>query len=124
MFITPAFAQAAGGAAGGASSLFSSPLFPLLLVLPIIYFVYIMPRNKQVKQHEQMLTALRRGDTVVTSGGILGKVTKVVDDKTLTVEIADNVRVQIMKNAIAEVRAKGEPAAAGDAGPKSAAESK
>jgi preprotein translocase subunit YajC len=113
MFITPAFAQAAGGAAGGASSLLGSPLFPLLLILPVFYFVYIMPRNKEMKKHQEMLTAIRRGDTVVTTGGLIGKVSKVVDDKTVTVEVADNVRVQIVRSAISEVRSKGEPADAG-----------
>jgi preprotein translocase subunit YajC len=117
MFITPAFAQAAGGGAGGMDQL-TSFLFPILLVLPIFYFLIIRPQNKRLKDHQDMVGAIRRGDTVVTAGGIIGKVTKVLDDKTITVEIADNVRIQVVRTTISEVRAKGEPAAANDGGPK------
>jgi preprotein translocase subunit YajC len=112
MFITPAFAQAAGG--GGSMDQLTSLLFPILLVLPIFYFLIIRPQNKRQKEHEEMVNAIRRGDTVVVNG-IVGKVTKVVDgEKTLTMEIADNVRIQVVRSAVSEVRAKGEPAPAND----------
>jgi len=107
MFATPAYAQAAGGAAGAFTS-----FVPLILIFAIMYFLLIRPQQKKLKEHKAMVEALRRGDQVVTQGGILGKVTRVMDDNTLEVEIADNVRVKVQRQGIAAVLSKTEPAAA------------
>jgi preprotein translocase subunit YajC len=74
-----------------------------------MYFLILRPQQQRVKRHQEMVKALRRGDTVVTNGGLVGKVTKVVDDDQVEVEIADSVRVRQMRSMISEVRAKGEP---------------
>ncbi|WP_424933074.1 preprotein translocase subunit YajC [Amaricoccus macauensis] len=108
MFATPAFAQAAGaqGAAGGLIS-----FVPILLIFAIMYFLMIRPQQKKVKEHKAMVEALRRGDQVVTSGGMIGKVTKVADNE-VEVEIAPNVKVKIVKGTITQVLSKTEPAEA------------
>jgi preprotein translocase subunit YajC len=82
---------------------------PLILIIVIMYFLVLRPQQQKVKQHQSMVKALRRGDTVVTNGGVVAKVTKVVDDDQIEVEIADGVRVRQMRSMISEVRAKGEP---------------
>jgi preprotein translocase subunit YajC len=105
MFITPAFAQGAG--AGGGEMLMS--LLPFVAIFVIMYFLILRPQQKRVKTHQEMVKNVRRGDTVVTSGGLVGKVAKVVDDDQLEVEIADGIKVRQMRSMIAEVRAKGEP---------------
>jgi preprotein translocase subunit YajC len=74
-----------------------------------MYFLILRPQQRRVKQHSEMVKNVRRGDTVVTSGGLVGKVTKVVDDDQVEVEIAESVRVRQMRSMISEVRAKGEP---------------
>jgi len=104
MLITPAYAQSVGGDGGMLMS-----LLPFILIFVIMYFLILRPQQKRVKQHQEMVKALRRGDTVVTSGGLIGKVTKVVDDEQIEVELADGVRARQMRQMIAEVRAKGEP---------------
>ncbi|KAF0171463.1 MAG: preprotein translocase subunit YajC [Rhodobacteraceae bacterium] len=109
MFVTPAFAQTAGAA--GAGSAFASFL-PLVLIFAIMYFLLIRPQQKKVKDMRAMVDALRRGDQVLTQGGIIGKVTKVGDDGVLEVEIADGVKVKILKHTITQVMNKTEPAAA------------
>ena len=105
MFVTPAFAQAAGGA----SSAFSS-FVPLILIFAIMYFLMIRPQQKKAKQHKDMIDSLRRGDQVVTSGGVLGKVSKVSDDGIVEIEIAEGVKVRVMRATIAQVLNKTEPA--------------
>jgi len=105
MFVTPAFAQAAGGA----SSAFSS-FVPLILIFAIMYFLMIRPQQKKAKQHKTMIDSLRRGDQVVTSGGVLGKVSKVSDDGIVEIEIAEGVKVRVMRATIAQVLNKTEPA--------------
>ncbi len=109
MLITPAFAQGSlfGGGNDGGGVLMS--LMPLILIVVIMYFLVLRPQQQRVKQHQSMVKALRRGDTVVTNGGLVGKVTKVVDDDQIEVEIADGVRVRQMRSMVSEVRAKGEP---------------
>jgi preprotein translocase subunit YajC len=82
---------------------------PLILIIVIMYFLILRPQQQRAKQHQAMVKALRRGDSVVTSGGLVGKVTKVVDDDVIEVEIADGVRVRQMRSMVTEVRAKGEP---------------
>jgi preprotein translocase subunit YajC len=106
MFITPAYAQAAGG---DATSMLTS-LLPFALIFVIMYFLILRPQQKRVKDHAEMVKNLRRGDTIVTSGGMVGKVTKVVDDDQVEMEISDGVRIRQMRQMISAVRAKGEPA--------------
>ena len=106
MFITPAFAQ---GAPGGGSADVLFQMAPFLLIFVIMYFLILRPQQKRVKEHQAMVKALRKGDTVVTSGGVVGKVTKVVDDNEVEIQIADNVRIRQMRSMIQEVRSKGEP---------------
>ena len=108
MLITPAFAQAAG-AAGDTNSMLMS-LLPFALIFVIMYFLILRPQQKKVKDHAELVKNIRRGDTVVTSGGLVGKVTKVVDDDQIEFEISDGVRVRQMRQMISGVRAKGEPA--------------
>jgi len=107
MFISPAFAQAASPF-GGDNMLVS--LLPFILIFVIMYFLILRPQQKRQKQHQEMVKNVRRGDTVVTSGGLYGKVIKVVDDDQIEIEVADGVRVRQMRSMIADVRAKGEPA--------------
>jgi preprotein translocase subunit YajC len=83
---------------------------PLILIFVIMYFLLIRPQQKRVKEHQAMVAALRRGDEVVTQGGLIGKVTKVKDDAELEVELADGVRVRVVRPTIAQVRSKTEPA--------------
>lgn len=106
MFITPAFAQGAPGA-GSADMLYQ--MAPFILIFVIMYFLILRPQQKRVKEHQAMVKALRKGDTIVTSGGVVGKVTKVIDDHEVEIQIADNVRIRQMRSMVHEVRAKGEP---------------
>ncbi|MCU0855476.1 MAG: preprotein translocase subunit YajC [Rhodobacteraceae bacterium] len=108
MFVTPAYAQAAGGA----GSAFAS-FVPLILIFAIMYFLLIRPQQKKLKEHQAMVAALRRGDQVVTQGGIIGKVVKVKEDGSneIEVEIADNVKVRVVKTTVTQVLSKTEPAA-------------
>jgi preprotein translocase subunit YajC len=105
MFISPAYAQSPTGGMGDLVNL----LVPMLMVFVIFYFFMIRPQQQRMKQHRETIEAIRRGDTVVTSGGIVGKVTKVKDDGEIEVEIAENTRVRVIKSTVVEVRAKGEP---------------
>jgi preprotein translocase subunit YajC len=110
MFISPAFAQGSlfGGGAGGDGGMLMS-LLPFVLIFVIMYFLILRPQQKRVKQHNEMVKNVRRGDTVVTNGGLIGKVTKVIDDDQIEIEIADDVRIRQMRSMLADVRAKGEP---------------
>ena len=105
MFTTPAYAQA--GLAGGSDMLMS--LLPFVLIFVIMYFLILRPQQRRVKVHQEMVKNVRRGDTVITSGGLVGKVTKVIDDDKIEVEVADGVRVTQMRAMVSDVRAKGEP---------------
>ncbi|MBB5516488.1 preprotein translocase subunit YajC [Rubricella aquisinus] len=105
MLVTPAYAQAAGGAAGGLAS-----FVPLILIFVIMYFFLIRPQQKRVKEHKAMVDALRRGDQVITQGGLVGKVIKVKEDGEAEVEIAEGVKVRVIKSTIAQVISKTEPA--------------
>jgi preprotein translocase subunit YajC len=107
MLITPAFAQGVFGGGGGSDMLVQ--LLPFALIFVIMYFLILRPQQQRAKQHQAMVKSLRRGDTVITSGGLVGRVTKVVDDDQIEVEIADGVRVRQMRAMVTEVRAKGEP---------------
>ena len=106
MIITPAYAQAAGG---GGGDIFLQ-LLPFILIFVIMWFLIIRPQQKRVKAHQELVKNLRRGDTVITSGGITGKISKVIDDTEIEVEIAEGVRVRVIRGMVADVRAKGEPA--------------
>ena len=105
MLITPAYAQFGG--AGGNNMIVQ--FLPLILIVVIMYFLILRPQQRKVKLHQEMIKALRRGDTVVTNGGLVGKVTKVVDDDHIEVEISDGVRVRHLRAMVSDVRAKGEP---------------
>ena len=96
-------------AAPGAFDMLNSLILPTMLIIGIMYFLMIRPQQKRQKQHQEMVKNVRRGDTVVTSGGLVGKITKVVDDDVIEVEVADGVRVRQMRSMVADVRAKGEP---------------
>jgi preprotein translocase subunit YajC len=115
MFITPAFAQSGGFAEGGFG------LLPIVFVMVIFYFLLIRPQQKRAKQHRELLAAIRRGDKIVTTGGLTGTVVKVTDDvDTVDVEIATGVKVQIVRAMIADVRGKNEPVKAEPVKAKSA----
>ena len=105
MFVSPAYAQAAGGAGGGGFEAF----LPLILIFIVFYFLLIRPQQKKMKAHKAMLGAIRRGDKVVTGGGIFGTVTKVLDDDDVTVEIADGVKVRVQRGLISSVLSKTQP---------------
>ena len=96
-----------GGAGGDGGMLMS--LLPFVLIFVIMYFLILRPQQKRVKMHQEMVKNVRRGDTVVTNGGLIGKVTKVIDDDQIEIEIADDVRIRQLRTMLSEVRAKGEP---------------
>ncbi|WP_336276246.1 preprotein translocase subunit YajC [Bartonella sp. CB178] len=107
MFITNAYAQVAGGVSSGSSFV---TFIPFILVLGIMYFFIIRPQRVQMKKRQEMLNAVRRGDTVVTGGGIIGKVTKVHDGNgELEVEIGDGIHIRVVHSTLADVRVKGKP---------------
>jgi preprotein translocase subunit YajC len=111
MFVTPAFAQSAAPAG---PDMFMT-LLPFALIFIIMWFLIIRPQRTQMKKREEMLKNIRRNDTVVTGGGVIAKVTKVTDgDNELEVEIAQGVKVKVLRSMVAEVRAKGEPMPAND----------
>jgi len=103
--ITPAFAQGAGGI----SPDLLYQLLPFALIFVIMYFLILRPQQKRAKQHQDMVKNVRRGDVLITTGGLVGKVTKVVDDDQVEIEIADGVRVRQVRSMVADVRAKSEP---------------
>jgi preprotein translocase subunit YajC len=106
VFITPAYAQAAGAPGAGD---FIGMILPLVLIMGVFYFLLIRPQQRKMKEHQDMLSKVGKGDTVITTGGLIGKVVKVVDDAELQVEIGENIRVRVLRTGIANVRAKGEP---------------
>lgn len=109
MFVTPAFAQAAGASS---TSALAGSFIPLVLMIAIMYFLLIRPQQRKAKEHRAMVEALRRGDQIITSGGILGKVVRVMDDGIVEVEIAEGVKIRVVKTTIGQVVNKTEPAAA------------
>ena len=112
MLITPTYAQAAGGA--GAGSAFSA-FIPIILIFVVFYFLLIRPQQKRMKDHKAMLNTIRRGDRVVTNGGIIGTVTKVLtEERELQVEIAENVRVKVKQDMLSDILSKSEPVPAND----------
>lgn len=106
MFVTPAFAQAPVTPADP----FSSLMIPMLLMLVIFYFLLVRPQSKRAKEHRDRMNAVRRGDTVITSGGMVGRVTKVTDTSDeIEIELADNLKIRVIKSTLMDVRSKGEP---------------
>jgi preprotein translocase subunit YajC len=108
MFVSPAYAQGLFGGAGDSTSMITS-LLPFALIFVIMYFLILRPQQKKAKAHQDMVKNVRRGDTVVTNGGLIGKVTKVIDDDQIEIEIADEVRIRQIRQMVTDVRAKGEP---------------
>lgn len=107
MFVTPAYAQTAGAAPEALVS-----ILPFLLIFVIMYFMIIRPQRTQMKKRAEMLSAVRRGDTVVTGGGLVGKVTKVHEGSDeLEIDLGNGVKVTAIRGTLAEVRVKGEPVA-------------
>ncbi|MFQ5784831.1 MAG: preprotein translocase subunit YajC [Alphaproteobacteria bacterium] len=106
MFISPAYAQAGGPAADGFGF-----LVPILLMFVVFYFLLLRPQQKKMKLHREMLSNLRRGDRIVTGGGIIGRVARVEGDKELVVEIAPDMRVRVMRSTVSERLSTSEPAA-------------
>lgn len=104
MFISPAYAQGVGGFGGMES------LLPLVLIFVVFYFLLIRPQQKKAKAHREMLGALRRGDRIVTGGGLIGQIIRVVSDSELIVEIAKDIKVRVMRSLVSDVIAKTEPA--------------
>lgn len=105
MFITPAYAQSGGG-----GDPFTGLLVPMLLMIVIFYFLVIRPQQQRAKQHRETVEKVRRGDTVITSGGFVGKVTKAAENSDeIEVELNDAMRVRVLKSTLMDVRSKGEP---------------
>lgn len=110
MFVTPAFAQAAGDPMGATGLIIQ--FMPFLLIMVIMYFLLIRPQQKRASQHREMIKNLRRGDTVVMSGGLIGKISKVVDDSELLLDVGEGgakTQVRVGRGFVQELRAKGEP---------------
>ncbi|WP_332066129.1 preprotein translocase subunit YajC [Bartonella sp. CB189] len=107
MFITNAYAQVAGGVSNGGSLV---TFVPFILIFVIMYFFIIRPQRVQMKKRQEMLNAVRRGDTIVTGGGIVGKVTKVYDESgELEVDIGEGIHIRVIRSTLADVRVKGKP---------------
>jgi preprotein translocase subunit YajC len=107
MFVSPAWAQAAGGGGDGGFM----TLLPLILIFVVFYFLLIRPQQKKAKQHRDMLLNIRRGDKIVTGGGIIGTVSKVVSDDELAVEIAEGIKIRVQRGLVSGVLSRTEPVA-------------
>ncbi len=111
MFVTPAFAQAAAGDPMGASG-FLIQIVPFILIFVIMYFLLIRPQQRRANEHKEMVKNLRRGDTVIMTGGLIGKIVKVVDDGELVLDVGEGgakMQVRVARSMVADLRAKGEP---------------
>lgn len=113
MFISSAYAQTAGGAGADSTTALIMQIAPLVLIFIVFYFLLIRPQQRRMKQHQEMIGALKRNDVVVTSGGMIGKVKSVADDE-VRLELAPNVEVRVVRGSISEVRSKSDPAPAND----------
>ena len=109
MFVTPAFAQAAGAAPSMGAGDLLIQFAPILLLVVIFWFLIFRPQQKRMKAHQAMLGSITRGDTIVTTGGLVGKVTKAVDGEDLEVEIAQGTRVKVTRGGVTDVRSKSTP---------------
>ncbi|WP_152045695.1 preprotein translocase subunit YajC [Aureimonas psammosilenae] len=112
MFVTPAMAQAQTAVGGGGVNEILISILPFVLVFAIMYFLIIRPQRASMKRRDEMIRNIRRGDTVVTGGGIIGRVTKVLENGELEVQIAEQVKIRVLQSTVSEVRVKGEPQAA------------
>lgn len=106
MLISPAFAQATGAPAMGGLESF----LPLILIFVVFYFLLIRPQQKKAKQHRELVQQLKRGDRVLTGGGIIGQVSKLVDDNEIELEIAPSVKVRLLRSAVQDVLQRTQPA--------------
>jgi preprotein translocase subunit YajC len=113
MFASPAFAQAAGAQPAGGAASFFMQVAPLLLIFVIFYFLLIRPQQKKMKEHRALIDAVKKGDTVVTGGGLIGKATR-VEDHEIEIEIAPNVKVKVVKATLSDVRSAGSGKPAND----------
>ena len=109
MFVTPAYAQATRTPLGPFGDI--GMILPFVLIFVIMYFLIIRPQRAQLKKRQEMISAIRRGDTVITGGGFVGKVTKVIDDHELEIDLGGGTKVTALRSTIADVRVKGEPVA-------------
>lgn len=118
MWISTAYAQASGGSGGGGAGFLGGlgGILPIVLIFIVFYFLLIRPQQKRAKDHRAMIANVQRNDTVVTNGGIVGKVTKAGEGPEIEVEIAPDVRVKVERSMIALVRGKDGAPAAGAAG--------
>lgn len=114
MFSTPAFAQAATGAAPGGFGYIAMQMLPLVALFAIFWFLIIRPQQQKLKAHRAMVDAVKKGDDVVTGGGLVGKVSRVIDNE-VEIELAPNVKVRAVKGTLSSVTPRGSPAAANDA---------
>jgi preprotein translocase subunit YajC len=110
MFESPAYAQAASGGAANGTATFMAQVFPLILIFIIFYFLLIRPQQKRMKQHQAMIGGVKPRDTVITSGGLIGKVTK-VDEHEIELEVATGVKVRVVKSMLSDIRPHGAKAA-------------
>lgn len=108
MLISEAYAQTAGSVAGVPMDTIAQ-LVPIVAMIAIVYFILWRPQQKRAREQREMVRAAKRGDVVITTGGLIGKVTKAVDDNEVEFEIAPNIRVRLARSGISEVRSKGEP---------------
>ncbi len=115
MFITPAQAQGLFGGGGGEGGALSA-LFPIVLIFVVFYFLLIRPQQRKAKQHREMLGMVKRGDRVLTGGGIFGTVTRVKDDDELVLEIADGVKISVLRGTLSNVLSRTEPAGSSGGG--------
>jgi preprotein translocase subunit YajC len=110
MFVSEALAQTLGGSMGGLEGIIGNPVTLMVVLFGVFYFFLIRPQQQKAKKHREVLAALRRGDRVVTAGGMIGTISKVINDRELQVEIADGVRVRVLRGMVSEVLARTEPA--------------
>ena len=110
MFVSEALAQTTGGSLGGLEGIIGNPVTLMVVLFGVFYFFLIRPQQQKAKKHREVLAALRRGDRVVTAGGMIGTISKVINDRELQVEIADGVRVRVLRGMVSEVLARTEPA--------------
>jgi preprotein translocase subunit YajC len=114
MFVSEALAQTTGAPMGGLEGIIGNPVTLMVVLFGVFYFFLIRPQQQKAKKHRELLAALRRGDRVVTAGGMIGTISKVINDRELQVEIADGVRVRVLRGMVTEVLARTEPADEGD----------
>ncbi|HLY57911.1 MAG TPA: preprotein translocase subunit YajC [Stellaceae bacterium] len=123
MIITSAYAQTAGASGGGSD--FQAQLYqfaPLILIMVVFYFLLFRPQQQKAKELRQQQASLRRGDRVITGGGVIGTVARVINDDELEVQIAENVRIRVVRSTISTVLARTEPQNGKDPKPEEPAE--